>query len=190
MAIASNVDLKMKDEDQSESHESCCHNSPAPVHDHEPREEEHSCCSSHGHEHAHGNVQPSSAAKYFCPMCPGVESDQPGDCPKCGMALERNPAWQSEAKTIYTCPMHPKIEQDHPGACPKCGMALEPKTVSAGAQEEDSELRDMTRRLWLGAALTVPVFLVAMAHLLPNAPHWVIGDVSRWAQFALSTPVV
>jgi len=67
----------------------------------------------HSH-HAHGAamVKPSVAAKYFCPMCPGVESDKPGDCPKCGMALERNPAWVAPAsgKTIYTCPMHPEVQ--------------------------------------------------------------------------------
>jgi len=79
-------------------------------------------------------------------MSPGVESDKPGDCPKCGMALERNPAWKSDAKVIYTCPMHPEVEQDHPGNCPKWGMALEPKTVSAETEEDESELRDMTRR--------------------------------------------
>jgi len=65
------------------------------------------------------------------------------------MALERNPAWRSEPRTIYTCPMHPEVEQDHPGECPICGMALEPKTVTA-EPEDDSELRDMTRRLWIG----------------------------------------
>jgi hypothetical protein len=126
-------------------------------HEHEHSAEEHSCCDSkpstgththaphdhshHGHEHA--AVTPSAAAKYFCPMCPGVESDKPGDCPKCGMALERNPAWKPTAKTIYTCPMHPEIEQDHPGDCPKCGMALEPKTVAAESdvEEDNSELR-------------------------------------------------
>ena len=89
--------------------------------------------SEHSHLH-HGEAapKPSAAAKYFCPMCPGVESDRPGDCPKCGMALERNPAWVATAgKTIYTCPMHPEIEQDHPGDCPKCGMPLELKTASA-----------------------------------------------------------
>ena len=140
---------------------------------------EHHCCGG-AHEGESGGAsagQPASAARYFCPMCPGVESDRPGDCPKCGMALERNPAWQPATKTIYTCPMHPEIEQDHPGDCPKCGMALEPKMVSAGAEEEDSELRDMTRRFWIGAALALPVFLLAMAHLLPNAPHWVMGEV-------------
>ena len=74
-------------------------------------------------------VKPPSHAKYFCPMCEGVESDRPGDCPKCGMALERNPAWVAPVtgKAIYTCPMHPQIERDQPGACPICGMALEPK---------------------------------------------------------------
>src|SRR5579859_6216589 len=54
------------------------------------------CCGSHEpyhHSHSPGDTiaKPSSAAKFFCPMCLGVESDAPGDCPKCGMALERNP---------------------------------------------------------------------------------------------------
>ena len=154
---------------------------------------EHSCCG--GHDHS-APVKPSTSAKYFCPMCPGVESDQPGDCPKCGMALERNPAWVSASKTIYTCPMHPEVQQDHPGDCPKCGMALELKTVKAATSEDDNaELRDMTRRLWIGGALTLPVFVLAMAHLIPALGHpamrdWVMSDASRWIQFALSTPVV
>ena len=86
--------------------------------------------------------------------------------------------------------MHPEIEQDHPGECPKCGMALEPKSVAANEPEEDGELRDMTRRLWLGALCTLPVFLLAMGHLFPGAPHCFMGDASRWTQFALTTPVV
>ena len=106
------------------------------------------------------------------------------------MALERNPAWREPMRTIYTCPMHPEIEQDHPGECPKCGMALEPKTVAAGDEEENHEVRDFTRRLWAGGALTLPVFLLAMGHLLPNPPDWVMGSASRWMQFLLSTPVV
>ena len=86
--------------------------------------------------------------------------------------------------------MHPQIEQDHPGNCPICGMTLEPKTFVAGAEEENTELRDMTRRFWIGAALSVPVFILAMWHIFPSAPHWVQSDLSRWAQFVLSTPVV
>jgi Cu+-exporting ATPase len=92
--------------------------------------------------------------------------------------------------TIYTCPMHPEIERDGPGGCPICGMALEPKTISAATPGDDSELTDMTRRLWIGAALTLPVFLLAMSHLIPNAPPWMSGNASRWIQFALTTPVV
>ncbi len=130
------------------------------------------------------------AKKYFCPMCEAVESDTPGGCPKCGMALEPNPTVREKPKTIYTCPMHPQIEQDHPGNCPICGMTLEPKNIFAGGEEENPELRDMTRRLWIGAALSLPVFILAMWHLFPSSPEWVQGDLSRWAQFILSTPVV
>jgi Cu+-exporting ATPase len=91
---------------------------------------------------------------------------------------------------IYTCPMHPQIEQDHPGNCPICGMTLEPKTQIAGNEEENAELRDMTRRFWIGAVLALPVFVLGMAHVFPNAPIWVASDGSRWLQFLLSTPVV
>jgi P-type Cu+ transporter len=91
---------------------------------------------------------------------------------------------------IYTCPMHPDIEQDHPGNCPICGMALEPKTPIGHSEEDNAELRDMTRRFWIGAVLALPVFVLGMAHIFPNAPTWVASDWSRWLQFLLSTPVV
>ncbi|MEN9401723.1 MAG: hypothetical protein RL091_426, partial [Verrucomicrobiota bacterium] len=123
-------------------------------------------------------------------MCEGVESDKPGDCPKCGMALERNPAYREPAKTLWTCPMHPQIEQDHPGACPICGMALEPKTVTSGPEEDNHELHDMTRRFWLGGALALPVLVLGMLHLVPSLLHVANSPTSRWAQFLLSTPVV
>lgn len=96
-------------------------------------------------------------------------------------------------KTIYTCPMHPEVQQDHPGDCPKCGMTLEPKTVTAGtADEESAELRDMTNRFWIGAALTFPVFVLAMAHVIPILAQqsWADSHASRWIQLALTTPVV
>jgi Cu+-exporting ATPase len=135
------------------------------------------------------SVRPASNAKYFCPMCPGVESDRPGDCPKCGMALERNPTWV--AKTIYTCPMHPEIEQDHPGDCPKCGMALEPRTISAEA-EEDGETRALAIKFWIGLVLTVPVLVLAMGGEIPGMriEQWIPRPISRWLEFLLSTPVV
>ena len=96
-------------------------------------------------------------------------------------------------QAIYTCPMHPEVQQDHPGDCPKCGMRLELKTPSAGVSgESDSELRDMTQRFRIGAALTVPVFALAMAHLIPalGRQAWVDSETSRWLQFALTIPVV
>jgi Cu+-exporting ATPase len=165
----------------------CC--GDAGIKRHEHTVEEHSCCRGHNTAMKASAV----AAKYFCPMSPGVESDKPGDCPKCGMALERNPAWvaPTAGKVLYTCPMHLEVQQDHPGNCPKCGMTLEPKTVAA-VEEENPELTDMTRRFWIGGVLALPVFVLAMAHLLPALRHesWVMGDTSRWIQFALSTPVV
>ena len=169
------------------------HSASHASHDHSHQVHSHQ----HDFDHAHGaaSIKPSAAAKYFCPMCPGVESERPGDCPKCGMALERNPAWVASAsgKVIYTCPMHPEVQQDHPGDCPKCGMPLEPLTATAATDDdENAELRDMTRRLWIGGALTLPVFVLAMAHLVPAlaAQSWADSHASRWIQFALTTPVV
>ncbi|HVN01208.1 MAG TPA: heavy metal translocating P-type ATPase [Caulobacteraceae bacterium] len=91
--------------------------------------------------------------------------------------------------TIYTCPMHPEVRQDHPGACPICGMALEPFAVTPDAGPS-AELTDMTRRFWIGLALTVPVFALEMGgHLF----GWTVAigvHVSQWLQFALASPVV
>jgi Cu+-exporting ATPase len=89
--------------------------------------------------------------------------------------------------------MHPEVQQDHPGGCPKCGMALEPKLAAAGTDDdENAELRDMTWRFWIGAALALPVFLLAMAHLIPALARqsWVESSVSRWVQFGLAALVV
>src|ERR1700759_1265641 len=108
------------------------------------------------------------AAAYVCPMCPEVHESKPGACPSCGMALE--PEFPvASTKTEYTCPMHPEITRDQPGSCPICGMALEPRTVTA-SEEENPELRDMTRRFWISVALTVPLLGAAMADMLPGMP--------------------
>jgi Cu+-exporting ATPase len=150
--------------------------------------EKKSCCGGHGHS-AEADVKPPGGAKYFCPMCPGVESHKPGDCPKCGMALERNPMWKPETKTIYTCPMHPEIEQDHPGDCPVCGMELEPKDIPA-ADEDDLGIRDLSRKFWISAALALPVFLLAMGHMIPGLSGLVPKGISKWIEFILTIPVV
>jgi Cu+-exporting ATPase len=159
-----------------------------------PEPEKRPCCHGdeiHEHHRASLDVKPPTGAKYFCPMCPGVESDVPGDCPKCGMALERNPAWKPQAQTIYTCPMHPEIEQDHPGDCPKCGMALEPKSVMA-ADEADgqSELVALQKKLWLSVVFSLPVFLLATGEMIPVVRGWIPETWSAWVQLVLSTIVV
>ncbi len=93
--------------------------------------------------------------------------------------------------TIYTCPMHPQIRRNAPGPCPICGMALEP-VQPAAESGSNPELRDMTRRFWIGAALAAPVVLVEMAADIPAlALHRLISPVlAIWIQFALGTPVV
>ncbi len=132
-----------------------------------------------------------AVSKYICPMCPGVESDVPDTCPKCGMALE-SAAPLPKRQVQYTCPMHPEIVQDQPGACPKCGMALEPMTVSAA--EKNPELIDMTRRFWAGAGLVVPILILAMGGYLPVLgpllERLVSHEVSMWMELLLATPVV
>ena len=91
----------------------------------------------------------------------------------------------------YTCPMHPEVRQRGPGSCPVCGMALEPVAVAA-VEGPDPELRDMERRLVVAAALTVPLFVLAMAEMLPGRPLAGVAEAagSAWAQLALATPVV
>src|SRR6185503_2018961 len=74
-------------------------------------------------------------------------------------AAEAPPPAPAAPGTIWTCPMHPEIRQDKPGACPICGMALEP-VAGTGEAGPNPERADMTRRFWIGAALTVPVVLL------------------------------
>ena len=95
------------------------------------------------------------------------------------------------ADTVYTCPMHPEIRRSEPSSCPICGMALEPVQPAAEA-ESSPELRDMTRRFWVGAALAVPLLFLDMgAHFRAlNLHHYVSPLASEWIQFVLGTPVV
>jgi len=91
---------------------------------------------------------------------------------------------------IYTCPMHPEVRRVGPGDCPKCGMALEP--VDATAEQDDSELRDMTRRFWIATVFTAPLLVYVMGNMLFGHPFesWIGPAVGQWAELALATPVV
>ncbi|HWF12454.1 MAG TPA: heavy metal translocating P-type ATPase, partial [Candidatus Acidoferrales bacterium] len=130
--------------------------------------------------------------EYICPMDPEVHQQGPGDCPKCGMALDPAVAAPPATKIEYTCPMHPEIVQDTPGNCPKCGMALEPRSVTM-AEEKNPELVDMTRRFWICVALTIPVLIISMSDLFPALSGWMKVISLRgwqWLEFILATPVV
>lgn len=144
------------------------------------------CC--HGAASEIPQAKRGGAAAYICPMCPEVESDRPGSCPSCGMALE--PAQPSSRHHVqYSCPMHPEIVRDMPGDCPICGMALEAMTVTR-EKEPNPELQDMTRRFAVAAVLTLPLFGLAMGEMLPGLADLLHGAWNGWVQAALATPVV
>ncbi len=93
------------------------------------------------------------------------------------------------AAAEWTCPMHPEVVRSEPGSCPICGMALEPRTITL--DDRNPELDDMTRRLRVSAALTIPLVMVAMSELLPgNLGSLTTGPAKNWLQLILATPVV
>jgi P-type Cu+ transporter len=132
--------------------------------------------------------QDQSAGKgtvtFVCPMDPEVREAKPGACPKCGMALE--------PETVeYTCPMHPEIVRNGPGNCPICGMALEPRVAAGVHEEDDSELRNMQRRFWVGVALSIPLLAISMGGMAAGSPlHNLPAGWMEWLQLLLATPVV
>jgi len=139
-----------------------------------------------------GQAPPAPTPKgtvYTCPMDPEVRSDHPGSCPKCGMALEPEVSAAPTSRAEWTCPMHPEIVRPSPGSCPICGMALEPRTVEI-AEPANAELEDMTRRLWISAALTLPLLAMAMAEMIPATSGLIAPRIRLWVEFALATPVV
>jgi Cu+-exporting ATPase len=119
---------------------------------------------------------------YFCGQgCRTKFEANPGKYDGSAPLVTISSAPTSSASAEYTCPMHPEIVRPRPGACPICGMALEPRTVTAG--ETNPELKSMTRRLWIGAVLTVPLLAIMFSGLMP-------GRMLGWIEFALATPVV
>jgi Cu+-exporting ATPase len=141
--------------------------------------------------HPPGHAAAGRAGDHTCPMHPEVRLPASSACPACGMALEPIDLETPTTRTEWVCPMHPEIVRPAPGACPICGMALEPRTVTL-EEEASPELRDMTRRFWVGLVLTIPVVAVAMSDLIPGQPlrHAVSLRALAWLQLVLATPVV
>ncbi len=133
---------------------------------------------------------PSKEVEYICPMDPEVHQRGPGICPKCGMALEPETMSAPTTRTQYTCPMHPQIIRDEPGNCPICGMTLEPMTITVS--EANPELDSMTRRFWIGAALTLPLLAVMVSDVMPSHPIQGLlkGSLLGWFELAIASPVV
>ena len=88
--------------------------------------------------------------------------------------------------------MHPQIREDRPGACPICGMTLEPMTIGAGDEEEQHEVKSLSRKFWIALVLTIPVLIIAMGHAIPGVQLDAIvpRQIGKWIEFGLTTPVV
>ncbi len=100
-------------------------------------------------------------------------------------------ASESDVSAIYTCPMHPEVEQQGPGDCPICGMDLEPKYVDTLDQSDEGQYRDMSRRFWVGVALSTPLLVLAMGPMVGwNLAERMSDRAFGWLQLALATPVV
>ena len=133
------------------------------------------------HQHDHGHATQALPDRE-CGHCHGQRQDA-------GSAAPARPATGSDpSQAEYTCPMHPQVRQRGPGHCPICGMALEP-VVATADQSESPELRDMTRRFWIGSALTLPVFALEMGGHLFHI-HLIAQQASNWVQLLLGSPVV
>jgi Cu+-exporting ATPase len=123
---------------------------------------------------------------YFCnPKCLVKFTGDPDKYLKPQPAEAVPPAPPAPPGTVFTCPMHPEVRQIGPGSCPLCGMALEPAEVTLD-QGPNEELLDMTRRLWIGGALAVPVIALDMGgHFF--GLH---GAYTNWIELLFATPVV
>ncbi len=62
-----------------------------------------SCCHTHGKPMPKAHTAANKEAIYTCPMHPEVRQSGPGNCPKCGMALE------PETVTLEVAPNHELI---------------------------------------------------------------------------------
>ena len=137
------------------------------------------------------NSDEQSGGKYYCPMhCEGEKTyDKPGQCPICGMNLEKVPSL-SVKKKQYTCPMHPEIIRDAPGSCPICGMDLVP--MKPAEDDENKTYIDLLKKFKIAVLFTVPILLIAMSDMIMNNPltKLISQQNWNWIQLGLSLPVM
>jgi Cu2+-exporting ATPase len=169
-----------------------------PLEDHSDKD--HHCNCNNGNDHDHPEHQISKKdshteeeGDYYCPMhCEGEKTyKEPGECPECGMHLNKKVSGHSSAKISYTCPMHPEIIQDQPGSCPKCGMELVPDKVN-DTSEEEKAYKKMAKKFWIALGFSIPVFVIAMSELFSflHLEDIASKKIWGWIQFILATPVV
>ena len=139
------------------------------------------------------NVEQLNSGSYYCSMlCEGEKTyDQPGDCPKCGMTLEKKASILSNSGE-YTCPMHPEIVQDKPGSCPICGMELVPKSVTKeNTEEEHAVYKKMLKKFWVAVFFTTLIVLIAMSEVVGISLAGIASERTMgWIQLLLSLPVI
>src|SRR5215469_13592981 len=140
---------------------------------------------------ARGSVEYQGKKYYFCnPRCAERFQAEPEKYLSPETEVREPEVAPAEA-TEYTCPMHPEIVRDRPGSCPICGMALEPRTITAAHEDDDSELRSMQLRFWVGVALCLPLLVLSMSTMAEGSPlRHLSPGLSQWLQLALATPVV
>lgn len=138
-------------------------------------------------------LHPGAWVKYYCPMCEGVESNDPGDCLQCGMQLEPNPAYNLlNQKMLWTCPMHPEIQEPKPGQCPKCGMDLESMGGAGEGDVNSDESISLKRKTIIAGILTIPILLLAFDSMIPGLSFDSIisQNIQGWLELLLATPVI
>lgn len=171
-------------------------------------------------DRAHQSSTTSEAVIYTCPMHPEVRSNEPGDCPKCGMHLvpedqldahaghdhhahahhdhgtaggrDYDTVPSGHAGAVYTCPMHPQVRRTEPGSCPICGMGLELESAAMAGEGPNPELVDFTRRFWIGTILTIPLLVLTMGPYVGlSGVRGIFGErATLWIELVLGTPVV
>ena len=150
-----------------------------------------SCCGGEKEEHHHKEAKKIEGnGTYYCPMhCEGEKTyNKLGDCPVCGMHLVEQPKINSGQQ--YTCPMHPEVITDKPGSCPKCGMDLVP--LEPSVSEEQKIYKGLVKKMIVATIFSLPVFVIAMADLIPGNPLAKITSQQNWnwVQLILTIPVV